>query len=306
YLAFAQAGWRFGAGWLVLGVGMAATLYDPAFATLGRLYGAQARGAITQLTLWGGFASTVCWPLSALMLEAFGWRGVALAYAGLHLCLTLPLIWVILPREAEAKTPAIRPETATHDAQSQLSARERRQYMLMAALLVVNGLVVVNVSVWLFKLLQAQGISVGQAVALGALIGPAQVGARLIEMAARERHHPIWTMIASTGAIALGLVLLALGWQLAALALILYGGGNGLFSIARGSLPLALFGPERFAVLMGRLARPALIAQAIAPMAGAFSISTFGAGITLYLLAALGLANLALTAAMWRVRQAKG
>jgi MFS family permease len=299
-LAVAQALWLFWAGWLVLGLGMAATLYDPAFASLGRLYGAQARSAITQLTLWGGFASTVCWPLSALMLEFWGWRGVALAYAGLHLGLIAPLIWLILPREDVAMPPA---RTSPGPiATARLSPREQRQYLLMAALLVLNGLVVVNVSVWLFKLLQAQGISVVQAVALGALIGPAQVGARLIEMAARERHHPIWTMIASTGAIALGLVLLALGWQLFALALILYGGGNGLFSIARGSLPLALFGPERFAVLMGRLARPALIAQAIAPMAGALSISTFGPGPTLYLLAAFGLANVALTAAMWRLR----
>jgi predicted MFS family arabinose efflux permease len=300
-LALAQALWVFWAGWLVLGLGMAATLYDPAFATLGRIYGAQARGAITQLTLWGGFASTVCWPLSALMLEFWGWRGVALAYAGLHLCVTLPLIWLVLPRESGGTVHS--PAKPAPAAQPSLSPREQRQYLLMAALLVVNGLVVVNVSVWLFKLLQAQGISLAQAVALGALIGPAQVGARLIEMAARERHHPIWTMIASCGAIAVGLVLLALGWQLPALALILYGGGNGLFSIARGSLPLALFGPERFAVLMGRLARPALIAQAIAPMAGAFSISALGAGVTLYLLALLGVGNLALTAAMWHMRR---
>ncbi len=295
-LAVAQALWVFWLGWLVLGLGMAATLYDPAFATLGRLYGADARSAITTLTLWGGFASTVCWPLSALMLEMWGWRGVALAYAGLHLCLTLPLVWLVLPREVEAPPPA--PDQIAPP--QPLSQTEARQLAMMAGLLVLNGLVVVNVSIWLFKLLQAQGITLGQAVALGALIGPAQVGARLIEMAGRGRHHPIWTMIASTGAIGAGLVLLASGAQLPALALILYGAGNGLFSIARGALPLALFGPARFPVLMGRLARPALMAQAVAPMAGAFIISAAGAGVTLYLLAALGLTNMALTWAMWR------
>jgi predicted MFS family arabinose efflux permease len=295
-LAVAQVLWVFWLGWLVLGLGMAATLYDPAFATLGRLYGADARSAITTLTLWGGFASTVCWPLSALMLEMWGWRGVALAYAGLHLCLTLPLVWLVLPREVEAPPPA--PDQIAPP--PPLSQTEARQLLMMAGLLVLNGLVVVNVSIWLFKLLQAQGITLGQAVALGALIGPAQVGARLIEMAGRGRHHPIWTMIASTGAIGAGLVLLASGLQLPALALILYGAGNGLFSIARGALPLALFGPARFPVLMGRLARPALMAQAVAPMAGAFLISAAGAGVTLYLLAALGLTNMALTWAMWR------
>jgi predicted MFS family arabinose efflux permease len=295
-LASAPALWVFWLGWFVLGIGMAATLYDPAFATLGRLYGADARSAITTLTLWGGFASTVCWPLSALMLEAWGWRGVALAYAGVHLCLTLPLVWLALPREAEAP-PLVSDQIAPSPPPS---LTEARQLAMMAGLLVLNGLVVVNVSIWLFKLLQAQGIGLAQAVALGALIGPAQVGARLIEMAGRGRYHPIWTMIASTGAIALGLVLLASGLRLPALALILYGAGNGLFSIARGALPLALFGPARFPVLMGRLARPALMAQAVAPMAGAFVISAMGEGATLYLLAALGTLNVALTWAMWR------
>ncbi len=295
-LALAQTLWAFWLGWLVLGAGMAATLYDPAFATLGRLYGAEARSAITALTLWGGFASTVCWPLSALMLEHWGWRGVALAYAGLHLCLTLPLVWLALPREAEAPPPA--PDQITPS--QPVSRTEARQLVMMGGLLVLNGLVVVNISIWLFTLLQAQGISLAQAVALGALIGPAQVGARLIEMAGRGRHHPIWTMIASTGSIASGLVLLAAGLNLPALALILYGAGNGLFSIARGALPLALFGPVRFPVLMGQLARPALMAQAIAPLAGAFMISTLGEGMSLYVLAALGLANIALTWAMWR------
>lgn len=298
-LAVAQALWMFWAGWLLLGLGMAATLYDPAFATLGRIYGAGARSAITQLTLWGGFASTVCWPLSALMLDLWGWRGVALAYAGLHLSVTLPLIWLVLPREAATPKP---PPDAPAPVVT-LSAQEARLFALMAGLLVLNGLIVVNVSAWLFKLLQAQGITLAQAVALGALIGPAQVGARLIEMAGRGRHHPIWTMVGSTGAIALGLVLLASGWRLAALALILYGGGNGLFSIARGALPLALFGPERFAVLMGRLAQPALMAQVVAPMAGAVMISTMGEGSAIHLLAGLALANLGLTAVMWRSRR---
>ena len=96
------------AAWLVLGLGMGAGLYDAAFSTLGRLYGAQARGAITALTLWGGFASTVCWPLSAFLVESVGWRGACLAYAGLHLVLTLPLCLFALPREAPrpASAPA--------------------------------------------------------------------------------------------------------------------------------------------------------------------------------------------------------
>ena len=89
-------------GWLVLGAAMGAGLYDPAFATLGRLYGTGARAIITSLTLIGGFASTVCWPLSALLLGYFGWRGTCLAYAVVNLGLVLPLYRFGLPAEAPA------------------------------------------------------------------------------------------------------------------------------------------------------------------------------------------------------------
>src|SRR3954471_6604209 len=87
------------AAWAVVGLGMGAGLYDAAFATLGRLYGREARGAITNLTLFGGFASTVCWPLSAFLVGALGWRGACLAYAGLQLGLALPAHLALLPRE---------------------------------------------------------------------------------------------------------------------------------------------------------------------------------------------------------------
>jgi MFS family permease len=293
-IAVAPALWVFWAGWLILGLGMAAGLYDPAFAALGRLYGAEARGAITVLTLWGGFASTVCWPLSAFMLELWGWRGVAAAYAAIHLVVTLPLVLAAIPGAGGGDRPAARttPEVA-------LSGPERLVFGLMAAMLVLNGLMVVNISIWLFAFLQAQGLSLATAVALGTLIGPAQVGARVLEMAGRGRHHPIWTLAASTVAIAAGLVLLALDLGIAGAALVLYGGGNGLFSIARGALPLAVFGAARYPDLMGRLARPSLLAQAAAPALGAWLIGIAGTGATLGMIAALAVANLGVLALLW-------
>src|SRR4051812_28618978 len=84
-------------GWVVIGMGMGAGLYDPAFSALGRLYGEGARSAITQVTLYGGFASTVCWPLSAFLLERLGWRATCLAYAAIQLALILPLYLTALP-----------------------------------------------------------------------------------------------------------------------------------------------------------------------------------------------------------------
>jgi MFS family permease len=182
-IAIAPALWVFWAGWLILGLGMAAGLYDPAFASLGRLYGAEARSAITLLTLWGGFASTFCWPLSALMLDLWGWRGVAAAYAAIHLFVTLPLVLAAIPRQGGDELTAGSTRRSVT-----LSQHERLVFGLMAAMLVLNGLIVVNISTWLFAFLQAQGLSLATAVALGTLIGPAQVGARVLEMAGRERH----------------------------------------------------------------------------------------------------------------------
>jgi predicted MFS family arabinose efflux permease len=276
---------------------MAAGLYDPAIATLGRLYGRDARSAITALTLWGGFASTVCWPLSTLMLDAWGWRGVPLAYAGISLFVLVPLVLLAVPREPER-----RPERAAGaSAPPRLSPRDRLILSVMAAIFVLNGLIVVNISVWLFTFLQAQGQTLAAAVALGALIGPAQVAARVIEMAGRGRHHPIWTLAASTLAVAAGLLLLAADLGLAGAALILYGGGNGLFSIARGALPLALFGPDRYPVLMGNLAAPALAAQAAAPLLGVWLMGRADASMALWAISGLAMGSVGLLAILWRL-----
>ncbi|QCP85614.1 MFS transporter [Cereibacter sphaeroides] len=278
----------FVAGWALMGAGMAAGLYDPAFATLGRIYGREARRAITLLTLWGGFASTVCWPLSALMLDHFGWRGTAAAYAGLHLAISVPLLLRALPKTP----PAIAPHAAPP---AELAGDERAAFRIMAAIQTLAGLAVTIVAVHLIALLGARGLPLAAAVALGALIGPAQVGGRLIEMAGGTRHHPVWTLIAATTATAAGLMLLAAsGWP--ALALMLYGAGNGVFSIARGALPMALFGPERYPRIMGRLARPSLVAQAAAPLVGAGLIALAGAEGTLAVLAGIAATNLALAA----------
>ena len=117
-------------------------------------------------------------------------------------------------------------------------------------------------SVHLLSILQERGVALTVAVALGVLVGPSQVGARTIEMLVGRYHHPIWTMVASTVLVAVGLGLLAAGLPIMAVALALYGAGIGIESIARGTLPLTLFGTSGYATLMGRLAMPSLLAQA--------------------------------------------
>ncbi|MEE8630218.1 MULTISPECIES: MFS transporter [Methylobacterium] len=286
------------AGWLLLGLGMACGLYDPAFATLGRLYGAKARPAITTLTLWGGFASTVCWPLSAFLVAQVGWRGACLAYAGLHLLVTLPLALIFIP-----PAPPLPAADAHQAAAGPLSSAEGRAFLLFAGVLVLGGAIMALVSVHLITLLQTRGVALASAVTYGALIGPAQVGARIVEMSFKGRHHPLWTLTAAFGLVALGLALLAGGVPGVGIWLVLYGGGNGIYSIARGTVPLALFGPDRYPLLVGRLARPGLVAQALAPPAGAFVLTHAGSDPLWWLLLVLALVNLGLIGALWRTQQ---
>ena len=266
--------------WSVIGIGMGAGLYDPAFGTLGRLYGTSARSAITMLTLFGGFASTVCWPLSALFVAELGWRGACVAYASLHLVFALPLYWFVLPKE-RIKAPVAALAAASDAVGAQAAPRPAigRQHVMVGFLatgITLSAMISTVLSVHLLTVLQARGIALAAAVAFGTLIGPCQVGARLIEMVIARYHHPIWTKIASVVFVALGMILLCSGLPIIAVALVFYGAGIGLESIARGTLPLALFGPAGYATLMGRLAIPSLIAQAASPSIGAFLID--GAG----------------------------
>lgn len=270
------------AAWVVLGLGMSAGLYDAAFSTLGRLYGEDARAAITQLTLWGGFASTVCWPISAWLVESVGWRGTCLAYAGLHLTVTLPLSLFLMPRTPPADETSRDPAASARSLPGLLDLR----FLCIAAAGIALSMVATVWSIHLVTILTAGGYTLAAAIAVGTLIGPAQVGARVLEMLGRGRHHPIWTMAAATTLVLLGFLGLLLGIPAAA-ALIAYGAGNGLWSIARGALPLALFGPSGYARTMGRLAAPMLIASAAAPTIGAFLIQALGPRGTLSVLAAV-------------------
>jgi MFS family permease len=288
----------FALGWVILGVGMGAGLYDAAFSTLGRLYGSSARRSITALTLWAGFSSTICWPLSAFFVDSLGWRGACFAYAAILILMTLPLVlWFIPP--VPASTEAAR---AASSPSLELLPSERLPFLLIACVFTLCSITMSVVSVHLLTLLEAAGISLATAVATGTVIGPSQVAARIVEAAGRDRHHPLWTLTASVGMIAAGLVLLWAGFQITALSLVLYGAGNGLFSIAKGTLPLSLFGPERYSTLMGRLAFPSLIAQALAPWGASFLLAHGGAAQTFTALAITAVANIALVATLWLTR----
>jgi predicted MFS family arabinose efflux permease len=287
--------------WIVVGGGMGCGLYDATFAALGKLYGKAARTAITNLTLIGGFASTVCWPLSALLADSFGWRGACLVYALLHIAVALPLQMAVMPplsatRAGDPDAPAL------SDPKLRVSAplsRERLILVLLAMVLSISAGIGSIVIVHLLIFLQARGVDYALAVTLGTLFGPAQVGARLVERLFGAQYHPIWTMVASCLLMLVGLSMLLAGFPLPGLTILIYGGGYGIMWIARGTLPLSLFGPERYATLMGKLAFPSLIVQALAPSAGAWLIEARGADITMATLAGFAALNVILIGWLW-------
>jgi MFS family permease len=281
------------AAWIVLGIGMGAGLYDAAFAALGRIYGAEARGPITTLTLFGGFASTVGWPLGAFLLERYGWRGTCLVFAAINLLIVLPLYWFGLPRRPPP-LPTPKPVATASPVPPGGADASRGLFVLVALALTLNAVVTAVVSVHLITILQARDIALAVAVGLGALVGPSQVGARFLEMFFGRRLHPVYTMLISTLLVAAGIGLLLSHLPAVALALILYGAGMGIRSIARGTMPLALFGAQGYAILMGRLAMPSLLASALSPVAGAWLIDHAGVDATMAVLAAMAVANVAL------------
>jgi predicted MFS family arabinose efflux permease len=281
------------AAWAIVGLGMGAGLYDAAFSTLGNIYGSNARSTITSVTLFGGFASTVCWPLSAYLVQAFGWREACFVYAAIQIVVALPLHLLALPRgreRSDVNEPGRGPV--------RLQPGERAAFAILSAVITIGAAILSTVGTHLLPLLQARGLELAAAVALGTIVGPAQVGARVIEMLAGRHYHPVWTMIASAVLVAISAVMLLAGFPLVALAIVLYGAGNGIGSVARGTLPLALFGAERYPVLMGRLALPLLVAMAVSPYLGGLAFQRGGADATLGMLAALALTNVALVIAL--------
>ena len=284
------------AAWVVIGAGMAAGLYDAAFSTLGAIYREHARGAITAVTLLGGFASTVCWPLSAYLVEHFGWRAACFAYAALQIGAALPIHLLVLPAAARA---AVGDSHRGPGSAARLASAEMLPFVVLAAVVTLAAAILAMMGAHLLALLQARGAPLATAVALGMLIGPFAVGARFIETFAGRRYHPIWTMIASSILVALGTLLLYGGLTSLGVGVALYAAGNGIGTIARGTLPLALFGPARYPALMGRLAFCIMVAMALAPLVGAVAFRLGGPLAMLSLLTTVALANLLLVGTLW-------
>ena len=287
------------AAWTVLGLGMAAGLYDAAFATIGRLYGSTARPSITGLTLLGGLASTVAWPIIAILEGYLGWRATCFALAAVHGLVSMPLHAFALPKPPPAAVPAA--EAVEHEsARTPAPAEANRLFFLIAIAFTLYAFISSGLSVHVLEVLRRLGLEVAGAIAIGMVIGPAQVTSRIIEFTMGQRAHPIWTARTGIGLCTIGVVLLlAIGPGAAIAAMAVYGAGNGIMTIARGTLPLALFGPHGYGARIGRIAQPALIAQALAPIALAAVLEHAGASALLGVTAIIALCA---AAAFWLIR----
>lgn len=217
--------WMMSTAWLLLGIGMGLGLYDAAFGALGRIYGSDACGANTGITLIAGFASTVGWPLSSLGLETIGWRETCFAWAAAHIVIGLPLN-LMLPRAervATAQGPMVKPHI-----------RIDRTMVLLSFAFAVAWTVKSAMAAHLPRIFEAFGSTPAQAVFAGMMIGPAQVAARVMEASLLGRFHPlVSTRLACITHPIGALVIGVFGGGAAAAVALLHGAGNGILTIAR-------------------------------------------------------------------------
>ncbi len=258
-LSFANGPFGLIAAWAVIGVGMGFGLYEASFATVAGLYGREARNAITGITLFAGFASTVGWPLSSVFIDEFGWRGACLAWAALHVLVGLPMNLFLVPK-APPPEPVIASETGKGGAVSWTM-------IVLAGVFAATWFVSAAMASHLPRLLQALGATPAAAVAAAALVGPAQVAARVAEFTLMRKASPLLSARVAAAMHPIGAVILAIVGAPAAVAFVLlHGGGNGIMTITRGTLPLALFGAAGYGLRTGILAMPTRILQGGAPL----------------------------------------
>jgi MFS family permease len=272
-LGAAQGPWSLFIAWAILGIGMGSGLYEAAFAALVRLYGTGSRNVITGITLIAGFASTVGWPLSALLESHVGWRGACFTWAALHLVLGIPLNAMIPRAEPVPSAPA-----ATVAAATTSTKQSERAGTLLALAFAATWFISTAMAAHLPRLLEASGATLATAVAIGALVGPAQVAGRVLEFGLLRRIHPLLSarvaaLLHPLGAAALAVV----GAPAAAAFALLHGAGNGILTIAKGTVPLVLFGPHGYGQRQGWLMVPARVAQALAPWLFGIFLDRWGA-----------------------------
>lgn len=289
------------------GLAMSATLYPPAFAVVTQAFGAGYRRAITVVTLFGGFASTVFWPLTTWLVELLGWRDAVLALAGINLLLCVPVHLLLPPAPRRASAPS-----STH--QPALGARAARRspgFYALSMSFIGHAVVIAAISVHLLSMLTARGLSAVEAATLAALVGPMQVAGRIVELLISSRASAVAVGRFVTWLLPLSMLLLWAAADLREIGLLLvlfaalYGVGNGTMTIVRGAVPAELYGREHYGEISGALNGPSLVAGATAPLLASLLLSALGDyQRVLLVLAAIGVVGaISFAVAVRRARQ---
>jgi len=290
--------------WSVLGLAMALTMYEAAFATINRALAESPRRAITTLTLFGGFASTIFWPLTLALDARLGWRATWLVYAALQLLVCAPL-HALLPSHRAAATP----HAAAPQGMALAEALRGSVFWKLAAAFAAQSLVSSALTVQLIRLMHDAGHPLPTVVMLAALFGPMQVAGRLAEMAVarRVRSQTIGSITFAALPLALGLLLVFIDQLFAVAAFcIVFGLSNGVLTILRGTLPQELFGRAHYGAIAGALVSPALVARAAGPLAVAALMAETGSprAVLALLMAIAALSFACYLMAIWRARGA--
>ncbi|QEI06578.1 MFS transporter [Pigmentiphaga aceris] len=296
-LAVSQSAWTYYAAWIFLGIGMRLCLYEAAFATLARIGGVQARRAIGQITLFGGLASTVMWPVGHALAGAMGWRGALLVYAVFSLA-TLPL-YRGLPPDRRVTVTASAAALPTWLART--PAQYRQAAILFSVIAMLTSFLAAGNAAHMLNILGGMGLDPALAVGIAALWGIGQVLARLGEFLFGQRIDPLKLnlLIACLLPLCFLAGLAASVPVAAAIFSFCYGACNGLFTISKGTLPLVLFDHRRYGALTGRLLVPSFLLTATAPLLYAAIITNVGAKAAMGM--ALAVACVVLGASAWLV-----
>lgn len=292
--------------WILLGVAMAATLYEPAFAVIARASAHGYRRAIGVVTLFGGLASTVFWPLGQWLIERYGWRDATALLGLLNLALCVPLHAGVLPGAAPRSTApaASAAVTPAHTGQDLRSALRDARFYLLGLAFTANALVLSAMAVHLMPMLVEKGLTPLQAAAVGAMVGPMQVLGRFVELTWAYRFKPLAVGVVAMALLPASLLLFhALGpWPvLFGFFALLYGAGNGIGTIVRGTIPAEIFGRAHYGAVAGAVAAPVLVAKASGPLVAALLWAASGSYAALALtLAAVAAVSVLGLATLWR------
>jgi predicted MFS family arabinose efflux permease len=293
-LSLVQSEVAYLAVWVVLGLGMRMSLYDAAFAALVQVLPSRGRRAISYLTLFGAFASTVFWVVGHYLNQSYGWRQTLVAFAVINL-VCLPLNWLGLARREARRADADAPETAPAHDGPPLAGQMRTVAMVLFALVMsLNGFVFAVVTVQLVPLLEAAGLAAAAAVWVASLKGFAQFGGRLVEIVFGRNLRAITVARIAIGALPLAFALLLFAGgnlQLVVAFTLLMGASQGVVTIVRGAVPLALFGAAGYGAVLGVIATPILVVNAVSPTIFAMIVDRWGGEVAQVILVAVAAAS---------------